>query len=504
MNREALLARLDGTEWTDFEVKSAAGGVPRDAFKTVAAMANSGGGWLVFGVSECGSESDQGYAVIGIDDIDRFQNELLSAIRTGDKVSGPPGIEPRLVQLDERWVLALQVNEAPRADKPVRAKVRGRWQAYVRVGAGDHRCSPEEEGRFVRDATEERYDQTPCGDVTLEQLDPDAIGWLRGLIELRRPTAANPGSDTRDWLTSAGLVRADGSLAKAAALFFGGPGVMASLLPRGVVDLRVMHTPAAAGIPEHRWDDRRFCDGNIVDAVRTLFDRFHTLCPQPFELEDEGPHRRARSREEEALREALVNLIAHQDYSDQSRIPTVLWWRDRIHFHNPGDSFVPVGLLKGGGHSLLRNPLIARLLRQADLAEQAGTGLPLIFNNWRDAGRPLPEIHNDPGNKLFEVVFPWGDRPASAGDGSSGPVNDPVNDPVNVGLDVPLSEQISHLLRASPGLRIPALAAQLGVSESTVKRAIRELRTTGCVTFRGAPKTGGYHLTDNGEEAPKR
>ncbi len=64
-------------------------------------------------------------------------------------------------------MLALRVEEVPRTDKPVRTKVRGRWLAYIRVGAGDHRCRPEEEGRFVRDSTLERFDQTTCPEVGL-------------------------------------------------------------------------------------------------------------------------------------------------------------------------------------------------------------------------------------------------------------------------------------------------------------------------------------------------
>ncbi len=69
MNREHLLVRLNGTEWTDFEVKSAQGGVPEDAFKTVSAFANSSGGWLVFGVAE----RRDGYEILGLSDFDRFQ-----------------------------------------------------------------------------------------------------------------------------------------------------------------------------------------------------------------------------------------------------------------------------------------------------------------------------------------------------------------------------------------------------------------------------------------------
>ncbi len=105
MNRTELLDRLDGTEWIDFEVKSAQGGVPVDAFKTLSAFANSGGGWLVFGVGE----GANGYEIQGIADVDRFQNDLLSACRSADKLRRPVSMHPRLFRFDEGWVLALRV-----------------------------------------------------------------------------------------------------------------------------------------------------------------------------------------------------------------------------------------------------------------------------------------------------------------------------------------------------------------------------------------------------------
>ena len=90
MNRTEFLERLDGTEWVDFEVKSAAGGVPADAFKTLSAFANSAGGWLVFGVQEAAD----GYEIVGIGDIDRFQNDLLGACRSVQKVRRPASLPP--------------------------------------------------------------------------------------------------------------------------------------------------------------------------------------------------------------------------------------------------------------------------------------------------------------------------------------------------------------------------------------------------------------------------
>ncbi len=123
--------------------------------------------------------------------------------------------------------------------------------------------------------------------------------------------------------------------------------------------------------------------------------------------------RRARTREEEALREALVNLLAHQDYADQARIPVILWWQDQVTFTNPGDSFVPVRNMWSGGFSETRNPLITRVLRQAGLAEQAGSGLPFISDNWTHSGRSRPQLDNDPGRKCFKLLFRWQGEPVT-------------------------------------------------------------------------------------------
>ena len=93
-----------------------------------------------------------------------------------------------------------------------------------------------------------------------------------------------------------------------------------------------------------------------MQALRALFERFHRLCPQPFALETGSPHRRARAPEEDALREALVNLVTHQDYADPSRTATILWWSDRVCFENPGDSYVPTAVLWSGGYSETGTP----------------------------------------------------------------------------------------------------------------------------------------------------
>lgn len=51
---------------------------------------------------------------------------------------------------------------------------------------------------------------------------------------------------------------------------------------------------------------------------------------------------------------------------------------------------------------------------------------------------------------------------------------------------------ISLIIR-QPGLRVPALASDLGTSPKHVERWLQKLKPAGQIEFRGAPKTGGYH-----------
>jgi ATP-dependent DNA helicase RecG len=70
-----LLARINTYEWSDLEVKAAQNEVPRDAFETISAFANTAGGHLVFGVQQ----QREHFEVVGVLALDKVQNDLLSA-----------------------------------------------------------------------------------------------------------------------------------------------------------------------------------------------------------------------------------------------------------------------------------------------------------------------------------------------------------------------------------------------------------------------------------------
>ncbi|GAB6011944.1 winged helix-turn-helix domain-containing protein [Viscerimonas tarda] len=75
-------------------------------------------------------------------------------------------------------------------------------------------------------------------------------------------------------------------------------------------------------------------------------------------------------------------------------------------------------------------------------------------------------------------------------EGVNGGVNDGVNDIVNILLNV-------------SGLNAVEIASRINKSLRTVERHLRLLRKKEIVEFRGASKTGGYHLTDKAKEKLK-
>lgn len=472
MEREELLTLLRGNEWDEFEAKEATNGVSKSAYTTVSAFANTKGGWLLFGLAE----EKKGLVVKGVSDPDRIQNAFLTACRNTEKFSRPATVHPYQHELNGKVVLAFYVEPSLRFDKPIRVRDgKGGWTAYTRLGAGDHRCNAEEEGRFLRDASTEPFDGAlfcSYGDDTLEL---ESLRWFRGLYASRYE--AQPLTELSDlkFLEELGLLR-EGQLTHAAALLFGKQKLIARLKPAGLVDFRLIRQPWSEEAPAHRFDDRLLCEGNLIQSLRALIERLLGLVPNPFSLEADTLQRPAHPPEYRALREALVNLLVHQDYSDKHRIAQILWYDDRTCFTNPGDSFVSVEDMLGGGSSDLRNPLLARLLRQIGFAEQVGSGLPTIVRTWRVVERQPPDVISDPGQKRFELTLHWSVLPKEV-DGFWKQL---------IGASVsPDQSRLLAWLELTGGAEVGLARMATGLSASETRKLIAGLEVNGLVELLG-------------------
>ncbi len=106
-----------------------------------------------------------------------------------------------------------------------------------------------------------------------------------------------------------------------------------------------------------------------------------------------------------ALREALVNAVAHGSYDDATRKIILRVFSDRVEIASPGYPPSPLTLAKlrkGNYRPCSRNPLITQTLALLDQMEQRGTG----FARMRDAmlNHDAPAFTEQDG--YFVVTFP--------------------------------------------------------------------------------------------------
>ena len=156
-----------------------------------------------------------------------------------------------------------------------------------------------------------------------------------------------------------------------------------------------------------------------------------------------------------------------------------------------------------------RNRRIGDFLKELDMTEGRGTGIPIIRREIAKNGSPEPRFETDDNYSYFittlpiHLVFLIDDGGINGGvkninnqedkmneliyGGVNGGVNDGINDGIN--------EIVSILLNTSC-LSAIEIARRIDKSLPTVERYIRKLRKKEIIEYRGSKKTGGYHLTE--------
>ena len=109
----------------------------------------------------------------------------------------------------------------------------------------------------------------------------------------------------------------------------------------------------------------------------------------------------------EAVAEAIVNAVAHRDYTSNASVQVMLF-ADRLEVWNPGElpAALTIELLFRPHASIPRNPLIAEPMFLARYAEKAGSGILDMIALCREAGLPVPEFHQSGGQFIQTLVRP--------------------------------------------------------------------------------------------------
>jgi len=404
MTRDELVELVGAHEWRDVEFKEARRAVPKDAYETVAAFANTEGGHLVFGVRGSGSDME----VVGVQDVDKVQGEFLNTLRQPRKFSVVVEVQEELHRLGDLDVLVFYIPEVSRSQKPVYLNDDIR-RAFVRTGGSDVRCSASERNRFLVDAAPERYDSRPVEIDPAKAFDEESLRWYRAVYEAKPGNRSHAEASDLDFLAEMGLLLEQGERrlpTHAAVLLFGTNRALRQLLPRPVVDCQRCSTDRAAADTGERWFDRLVLEDNLVRTWRSLIaDWYERFAEHPFRVDPQTLQRDDTPPDYLAFRESMVNLIVHQDYADPSRKAVIRHYADQTVFWNPGDAFAQDADLFEPGEKEVRNPRIVFAFRHIGLGENAGWGLRDVFRNWQQLGNVPPRIDNDKRRKSFEIVL---------------------------------------------------------------------------------------------------
>lgn len=395
-----LQRRITGDEHVELEFKKARGGLPKSIWETVSAFANTNGGWIVLGVYEAQGQ------IVGVRKPKKMLQNLHDLLRNDQKISHPVcgASDIDIEEVTGEPLIMMRVPEVSRRNRPVFINGNPYEGTFVRRNEGDYQCSKHEVDRMMREASVDSEDSTILESVDRTSLDDDALGSYRQRFQSRKPGHAWNGYDDERFLRAIGAIDKDPHQGRegvtvAGLLMLGRPEDISSWRSRHLIDYRVVSDNGSAA---DRWDDRVAWEGNLLGAFEEIFPRLSSDLPVKFRLQSDEGTRVDESPVQIVLREALINLLVHADYSEP-QASLIKRSEEGFVFRNPGNSLVPEEDLLSGDRSEPRNPTLVRMFRYIGLAEEAGTGISQIIRLWRSQGLKMPKI--DPGTERYEFVL---------------------------------------------------------------------------------------------------
>jgi ATP-dependent DNA helicase RecG len=189
---------------------------------------------------------------------------------------------------------------------------------------------------------------------------------------------------------------------------------------------------------------------------------------------------------ETALREAILNAVAHKDYSGQTPIQISVY-ENRLLIWNQGQlpEHWTIEKLSQKHPSAPYNPAIANVFFKAGLIEAWGRGTLRILDDCRLAKTPIPVFQYDFGG--FMVDFKMKQRART--DNTNGIVNGTVNDTVK-------AQKLLPIIRENPAVTLDQMATQLAISKRTINRYILILKASNQLIRKGSDKLGTWEIMD--------
>lgn len=341
-----------------------------DIKKEIIAFANCEGGKLFIGVRDDGS-------VIGVENPDESALQVSNMIRDAIKPDLTMFLHYETLEIDGKHIVAIDVQRGTERPYYIAKKGLRPEGVYVRQGYSSVPATDTAIRRMIKETDGDRFEEMRSleQDLTFEATAKE--------FTLRHIDFGPQQMQTLKILNSDGIFTNLGLL----------------------LSEQCVHTIKVAvfqGTDQSIFKDRREFTGALIRQLNEIYE-YIDLHNQTHATFDKLLRIDTRDYPETAVREALLNLLVHRDYSF-SASALISIYSDRIEFVSVG------GLLPGidlddimVGLSVCRNQNLANVFYRLQLIEAYGTGMRKIMNAYEGQTKK-PVIENT--SNAFKITLP--------------------------------------------------------------------------------------------------
>ena len=352
------------------------------------------------------------------------------------------------------------------------------------------------------------FDAAPCEDAGLDDLDVERMNRFVGTARRARQFPLAENTPPEALLEHLNLMN-KGRLTNAAILLFG-KAPQRFLISSEVKCAHFHGTQVAKPIPSHQ-----VYKGTVFELVDHAVD--FVLSKIALSVGTRAESIQAPVAYEiprEVVTEAIVNAVAHRDYTSAGSVQVMLF-ADRLEVWNPGRLPPPLTVerLRAPHESIPGNPLLARAMYLVKYIEQMGTGTLDMIERCASAGLKEPEFEAA-GEFVTRIR-----RAAPAGQPvvftdradverysnvttqeNSGTTQENTREPRGTTQENTreprgtIRGRIVALLRAEPEITRRVLAERLGITVDGIKYHLTRLRAAGVIRHVGATKAGRWEV----------
>jgi ATP-dependent DNA helicase RecG len=377
MNRTELTELIQNGENSGVEFKRD-DIVPEKLAKEMAALLNLEGGHILLGVENDGTVSGLSR------EREKAEEWVMEAARVHLRPAAIPYWET--IEWSEGRIVGIVSLPADGPDKPYKAKRGSAWVTQIRVGTTTRDATDEEEARLYQQSGRLQYDRKPVPGSSFTEFDRRRL--VNYFRDVRRQACPDEGEE-KSWirlLVNTELMAEDRGrpIPSAGGLLLFGVrpnkylpqlGITAVAYPGTRKDYEakeraVLRGPAVALLSEA---------GEVAETgvIEQALDFVRRNTKVEAWVNDGGRRQERWDYPPEAVREAVVNAIAHRDYTVTVTDIELSIYADRLEVISPGRLPNTVTIEKmRAGYRASRNELVKEVLRDYRYVEATGLGIP--------------------------------------------------------------------------------------------------------------------------------